>query len=84
MFKPEIEEELKQFLVNHGYGGDNPLITCEGSIPKWGTVVLEDGIAKLQPIERPTFGQARSLALTVKHEGVNPKRKHALPRSGLV
>ena len=58
MFQPEIEEELNQFWAEHGYGGDKPAVVCEGSIPKWGPVVLEGGIAKLQAIERPTFGQA--------------------------
>ena len=56
MFQPKIEEELKQFLCEHGYGGEKPVVIRQGSIPKWGAVVFEDGACKLQAIQRPAFG----------------------------
>ena len=70
-------------LLDNGYDCVKPVVQCD-AVPQWGTASIVDGIVTVQKLEKATFGQARSLNLTLKPEKIGSGRKRSLPKSGLV
>ena len=85
LFQPEVETELNQFLLEHGYQVDKSEVICEGSgVATWGMAKMENGKIVLTALPKPCFGKAPSLKLILKPERPDPMRKRKLPKSGLI
>ena len=83
MFPPEMEDELWKAIEQQGFTVQ-PEVKMAKTIPPWGDVSAEGGIAEIRALPRPQFGRPQSLNLLIKPERVLKARKRALPKSGLV
>ena len=56
LFQPEREAELRDALLQNGYDAVKPLIQCPDVVPQWGQAIMQDGVVRIQQIDRQRFG----------------------------